>query len=84
MIQASDLLSLSYYELAVFTGSFGSLRYRIEKQDIDDKNSLLVTAWNTPLAFDHTPDEDKETYSTQFSVEGLSDIADWLNQRVSQ
>ena len=79
MIQTNDLLSLSYYELAPFTGSDKALRYRIEKKETDGSKQLLATAWKTPLAFDYTPDEDKQTKLADFSKEGLADLTDWLN-----
>lgn len=84
MIQPKDLLSLSYYELAVFTGSDNGLRYRIEKHTEEDTKTLLATAWNGPFAFDHTPAGDMETFTADFSPEGLVMITDWLNSRNRQ
>ncbi len=80
MVERNRLLSLSYYEKTSFTGSDHDLRYRIEKKESDDQKELIVTAWKGKFAFDHTPDDKKNTHTAPFSEEGLSDIVDWLNR----
>ena len=80
MVERNRLLSLSFYEKSPFTGSDGLLRYRIEKTETDGKKQLLASAWFGEFAFDHTPDEDKSTHTSDFSEEGLSALCDWLNE----
>lgn len=79
MVKRENLLSLSYYEFYPFTGSDNGLRYRVEKKENDGNKQLLATAWRSPLASDHTPDEDKATFSVEFSSNGLEAITEWLN-----
>lgn len=80
MVKRKNLLALSFYEAYPFTGSDNGLRYRIEKSENDDgSKQLLATAWHSPLAFDYTPEENKTTYLAEFSDDGLTAIADWLN-----
>lgn len=79
MVKRENLLSLSYYEFYPFTGSDSGLRYRVEKTENDGDKQLLATAWRSPLAFDYTPDEDKATFQAEFSNDGLTAIAEWLN-----
>ncbi|MCR5451575.1 MAG: hypothetical protein K6F00_02975 [Lachnospiraceae bacterium] len=83
MIKKTDLLSLGYYGRGIFTGSSGSLRYRIEKYEGDEAETeaaprFLVTTWYGPYAFDATSDDEKIQHFEDFSDEGLECIAKYL------
>ncbi len=97
MVQRKDLLTLNFYKTTPFTGSLGSLRYRVEKIMVTASDAqlgdspdaaapsepkLLATAWHGPFAFAHTPDAEKITFQADFSEEGLCAVADWLNAQV--
>ena len=79
MIERKQLLALSFYEKSPFTGSDGKLRYRIEKLLEDDTKMLLATAWFGIFAFDHTPDDEKQTFKADFSEDGMEQIINWLS-----
>ena len=83
MINRSDLLSFGYYKKAAFTGSNGSLRFKIEKQQRgeDDESYfvLAVITWNGPFASDKTPDEEKTIIEFPFEDASLDKICDYLN-----
>lgn len=88
MIEKHELLSLGYYGRGIFTGSYKKLRYRIEKYIEPDKEDakpqLLLTYWFGALSYDNTPDEDKTTFFTFFSDEGLQEITDFLNSLLTE
>ncbi len=79
MISYQQLLTLGFYELSPFTGSDGEKCFKIEKTNADDEKKLIAYAWKGPFAFDHTSDDDKRTFLTEFSQNGLCEISDWLN-----
>ena len=83
MVNVKDLLQMSYYELAPFTGSDGDKRYRIEKivegEGDEAVKRLQVILWHGMFSFDNTPDEDKICHTEEFSYDGLTSIAEWIN-----
>ncbi|MEE3481466.1 MAG: hypothetical protein VZQ80_05720 [Lachnospiraceae bacterium] len=40
MLQKKELLSLGFYKKSPFTGSLGTLRYRLEKSDVPEETPL--------------------------------------------
>jgi len=81
MIKSSDLFHIPFYDKARFTGSCGGMRFCIEKITEDDTPRLKAWIYPGPLCFDKTPDEQKESELFEFSEDGLSLIADWLNSQ---
>lgn len=82
MVDVKDLLQMSYYELAPFTGSDGDKRFRIEKKLSDDDSGeklLMVSLWFGKFSYDNTSKDDIITHTEAFSHDGLSAIADWIN-----
>ena len=82
MVDVKDLLQMSYYELAPFTGSDGDKRFRIEKKLSDDDSGeklLMVSLWFGKFSYDNTSKDDIITHTEAFSYDGLSAIADWIN-----
>ena len=80
MIARSDILSISYFKKAVFTGSFQGMRYRLEKVAGEDSaERLKATVWEAPYSFDVTADEKKESCEFPFSEEGICQAVDWMN-----
>lgn len=80
MVDKKDILSLGYLALAPFTGSDASLRYRIEKVNVDGEDYLQASAWNGPFSFDNTPEEEIRTKQSDFSDDGVQLLVDWLNE----
>ncbi len=83
-ITIHDLLPLSFLKKSPYTGSKGTLRYRIEKiekgEEPDIQKLLLVSTWTTPFAFDKTPEEEIKQEEFAFSQEGIEDILRYLNR----
>ncbi len=95
MVTRKDLLTLNFYKTTPFTGSVGSMRYRVEKVAVPIAGAsapegeeppydtlLQASAWHGPFAFHKTPDSEKLTFQAPFSEEGLEQIVAWLNQQV--
>ncbi len=82
MIKRSDLLAMGYYKSAVFTGSDGPMRYRVERKKGSEEGApdvFLATVWPGPYAFDATDPGQMTTAEEPFTEEGLCSIADRLN-----
>ena len=82
-ITVKDLLPLSFLKMSPYTGSKGKLRYRIEMikkgEEPEIVKVLSVTTWETPFAYDKTPEEEKSVAEFSFSNEGITEIIDYLN-----
>ena len=82
-ITRSDLLPLSFLKKSVYTGSRGSLRYRIAKIEEGEGEEIVkklrVFTWTTPFAFDKTPEEEMTVKDYAFSEDSLDGIAAYLN-----
>ena len=85
MVDVSDMLKMSYYELAPYTGSDGDKRFRIEKitegEGEEQKKLLQVSMWWGKYSYDNTPKEAMIIHTEDFGDEGLKKIADWLNDQ---
>lgn len=81
-----DLLPLGFLKKSPYTGSKGTLRYRIEKKEEgegdDIRRFLLLSIWKTPFAFDKTPQEEMLTSEHPFSNDGLNEIIEVLNSNL--
>lgn len=80
MVERKNLLRPEYYNHNPFTGSEAGMRFRIEKKEEEGEAFLLATIYPEPYAFDHTPDDQKESRQFPFSTEGLDQITEWLNE----
>lgn len=85
MIKRKDLLTLNFYESSPFTGSDGTMRYRVEKlsEETSDADAPLLqaTIWPGPYAFAKTEEEKKTHHTAPFSEDGLQELAEWMNQQ---
>lgn len=84
MIVRHDLLDLNFYKKSPFTGSDGTMRYRVERIEIPQSEEtaiaqLCATVWFGPYAFACTPDEEKTTHTAAFSEQGMTELVDWMN-----
>ncbi len=81
MINPKDIASLPFLKKSPYTGSFQGMRYRIQKEEIEEQLHLKVFVWKEPFAFDKTPDEDKISELFDFSEDGLKNILEWLEKK---
>jgi len=94
MIKVTDILSLEYYKKTSFTGSDGEMRYKIEKNEVEEPDAetgeaikvkyLLVYTWPGPYAFFQTDDSLKQTAQFPFTNEGLEQVTEYLNSKISE
>ncbi len=80
MINPKDLASLPFLKKSPYTGSFQGMRYRIQKEEIEEQLYLKAFVWKEPFAFDKTPEEDKLSEIFDFSEDGLKAILEWLEK----
>lgn len=80
MINPKDLASLPFLKKAPYTGSFQGMRYRIQKEEIEEQPHLKAFAWKEPFAFDKTPSEEMLSEIFDFSDDGLASILLWLEK----
>jgi len=94
MIKVTDILSLEYYKKTSFTGSDGEMRYKIEKQEVETEDSqtgeakkekyLVAYTWPGPYAFFQTDDSLKLSKQFPFTNEGLTQVTEYLNSKISE
>lgn len=81
-----DLLPLGFLKKSPYTGSKGSLRFRIEKKEEgeggDVRKFLLLSLWKTPFAYDKTPAGEMTLSEHPFSNDGLNEIIEVLNSNL--
>lgn len=82
MITRGDILSMEYLKKTEYTGCHQGMRYRLEKQEKDDKKSLLVTVWPEPFNYHSTPEEQKIRETFSFDEDGVEDAIAWMNDRL--
>ena len=80
MINPKDIASIPFLKKSPYTGSFQGMRYRIQKEEIEEQLYLRVFVWKEPFSFDKTPDEDKISEIFDFSNDGLKNILEWLEK----
>ena len=78
MINPKDLASLPFLKKSPYTGSFRGMRYRIQKEEIEEVLHLKAFAWPEPFAFDKTPQEHFLSEIFDFSDDGIKAILEWL------
>lgn len=87
-IVRSDLLPISFLEKSAYTGAKGGLRFRLEKVSLEaeeGKQTKLIRciSWPGPFSYEHTESSLMEEESFPFSEEGLHEICDHLNKRLT-
>ena len=80
MINPKDIASIPFLKKSPYTGSFQGMRYRIQKEEIEEQLYLRVFVWKEPFSFDKTPDEEKISELFDFSNDGLKNILEWLEK----
>ena len=79
MITSEDILNMNFYKKERFTGSYKGMRYRIQKDTLDEAEIFLAHVWPGPYNFDSTEDALKTSASFPFTEEGKEEMVAWLN-----
>ena len=82
MVNLKGIMGIPLLKKSRFTGSDNGLRYVLEKRtDEEGRDRLAAVAWRGETCSDATPEEKKITEYFSFSVEGLEQAQQWLNQQ---
>lgn len=81
MIDLHGMISIPYLKKAAFTGSFQGMRYRIKKENRDEKDVLEAVVWSEPYNYDNTPEEKKRFETFEFSQDGMEASVRWLEDQ---
>ncbi len=87
MINRKDFLALNFYAKSPFFGSYNNMHYRISKKVVEgeeEKNVFDVVYWPGPYALDKTSDNLKQYAQFEFSEEGLTAVAEFLNEQYNR
>lgn len=80
MVKREDLYGIAYYKKTVYYGSAKpDLRFRIALNK--DQDTLEAAVWKEPYCYDVTPEDEIERQTFSADEEGLSKIADWINEK---
>lgn len=80
MIDLYGIVSIPFLKKSAFTGSFRTMRYRLEKAETEDKNRLKATCWWRDVCWEKVLDDEKHSADFSFDKEGLEETIVWLNQ----
>lgn len=84
-IQDIDIYKLNYFTYKkAFTGSCGSMRYRIIRQEKEEEAVLQAAVYPQPYCWEETEDEKKQIREFSFSEEGRTAMIEWLNQKTEE
>ncbi len=84
MIHRRELLDLSFYESSAFTGSCGSMCYRIAMVNENGGKLLDACSWLGPYAYPQTDPSRMTHHRADFSEEGMEELTCWLNGQVNK
>lgn len=84
MIDLKGIISIQLLKKSAFCGSDGKLRYRLDKQTTDERDTIKATYWIGDYCWQATPDEDKISRNFEFSTDGIYQAVDWLNGIVKE
>lgn len=79
MIVREDILSLEFLKKSEYTGSSGSIRYRLEAIQAEGAKRLRAIVWPEPFSFAATPEDKKLSEEFPFSEEGIAEAVEWMN-----
>lgn len=81
MLEKENFISLNFFKKETYTGSLRGMRYRLCKEEQDEKSYLKVTIWPEPYCFEVTKEELKQSVVFEFSTEGKDMAVDWINEQ---
>ena len=83
MIDLNGIMGIPLLKKSRFTGSYGKLRYVLEKHSSEEEGErLAVVCWHGELCSDATPEDQKVTEYFSFDEEGLLRAQEWLNRQI--
>lgn len=84
MTHRNDLLSLSFYKKSPYTGSNGSIRFRIAQKTTDDLEQFEVILWRGPYNFEVSDPAQMLHHLEPFTEKGLDNICNFINEAVDK
>ncbi len=92
MIDKESFHPLNYIKKEEYSGSMDGMRYMLKKVSVTEEDAdaedgvkkvdkLEVTIWPEPFNYHSTTDDKKEKILLPLTAEGVSEAADWLNDR---
>lgn len=84
MIEKEKFNVLNYVKKEEYCGSMDGMRYMLKKKDVEDGSRLEVVIWPEPFCYAKTEEEKKQRYEFEFTAEGVSQAADWLNSQYTE
>lgn len=90
-IVAEELYGFGHYMYGeAYYGSCGKMRFRVAREPLENvvfenhekqmDAEFQAVVWFTPLCFEKTPEEEKESAEFPFTPEGLVQVVKWLNE----
>ena len=88
MIKREDILPMGFLKKSDYSGSYGGLRYRLNKisktvpTDSGEERTedlLLCEIWPGPFNYHTTPEDVKQSKEFSFDEDGVSDAISWMN-----
>uniref|UniRef100_UPI004056D080 GNAT family acetyltransferase n=1 Tax=Agathobacter sp. TaxID=2021311 RepID=UPI004056D080 len=81
MIDLHGQAGLPYVNRGVYTGSYKGMRFRMRKQESEEKGKYLeVIIYPEPFCFEATPEEEKQAQEFPFTDDGFDEAVAWMNQ----
>ena len=93
MIVREDILPMGFLKKSDYSGSYGGLRYRlnkITKKSVSDsgeeikQDALLCEIWPGPFNYHTTPEVSKESAEFSFDEDGVTDAISWMNDKLAE
>ena len=84
MIDKENFHVLNFVKKEDYTGSMDGMRYMLKKKSVEDTDRLEVVIWPEPYCYTKTPEESKQRIEFEFTTEGVSQAADYLNEQYEQ
>lgn len=81
MIDKETFHVLNYVKKEDYTASMEGMRYMLRKKSSGEDTVLEVTIWPEPLCYAKTEEDKKQRKEFEFTSDGVSAAADWLNEQ---
>ena len=84
MIDKEKFHVLNYVKKEEYTASMEGMRYMLRKKDGEDGPKLETIIWPEPYCYAKTPEENKQRMEFDFTAQGVTEAADWLNAQYTE
>ena len=81
MIDKEKFHVLNYVKKEEYSASMDGMRYMLKKKEIEEGSRLEVIIWPEPYCYAKTPEEKKQRREFDFTPEGVTQAAQWLNEQ---